>query len=84
MSLVIYRGPSAYDPAVQILAVLVTDSSNRKTGRMAQVFILRADTAPHTAQRLGLDEAVCGRCPLRPIWPLSRARPWNGPITSPT
>ena len=65
-SLVVYRGPSAYDPSVTIRAVLVPDSDNSKTGNMAQLFILRDDVAPHTAQKTGQDSAVCGSCPLRP------------------
>ena len=66
MGIVVYRGPSAYDPSVQIRAVLVSESDNSKTGNMAQLFILRDDVAPHTAQRTGQDSAVCGSCPLRP------------------
>jgi hypothetical protein len=66
MSLVIYRGPSAYDPSVTIRAVLVPDSGNSKTGNMAQLFILHDAVAPQVAQRTGEDAAVCGSCPLRP------------------
>jgi hypothetical protein len=65
-SLVVYRGPSAYDPSIEIMGILTRGSDNAKTGSMAQLFILRADVAPHTAQKLGLDAAVCGSCPLRP------------------
>lgn len=65
-ALVLYRGPSRYDPTQTIRAVLVTKSRNSKTGRMGQVFVLPEDTAPHTAQRTGADAAVCGQCPLRP------------------
>ena len=66
MSLVVYRGPSQYDPRVIIRAVLVTDSANSKTGNMSQLFILHDTVAPHVAQRTGDDSAVCGHCPLRP------------------
>jgi hypothetical protein len=64
--LVVYRGPSAYDPSTTIRAVLVLKSSNRKTGNMAQLYILHDATPPHTAQRTGEDAAVCGDCPFRP------------------
>jgi hypothetical protein len=68
MPLVIYRGPSAYDPSVTIRAVLTADSANVKTGSMAQLFILDDETAPHTAQKTGADRSVCGTCPLRPVY----------------
>jgi hypothetical protein len=72
-SLVIYRGPSLYDPATIIRAVLVLKSSNVKTGDMAQLHILLDAVAPHTAQATGQDAAICGGtckgggCPLRPV-----------------
>lgn len=65
-SLVVYRGPSAYDPSATIRAVLVPHSSNGKTGDMAQLHILPDSVEPHRAQRTGEDAAVCGSCPLRP------------------
>jgi hypothetical protein len=66
MALVIYRGPSAYDPSTTIRAVLTADSANVKTSSMAQLFILHDSVAPHVAQHSGDDAAVCGLCPLRP------------------
>jgi hypothetical protein len=65
-SLVVYRGPSEYAPRSTIRAVLVLKSTNRKTGNMAQLHILHDRVEPHTAQRTGRDQAVCGGCPLRP------------------
>jgi hypothetical protein len=65
-SLVVYRGPSEYDPATIIRAVLVLSSTNRKTGDMVQLHILHDSVAPHTAQQTGADSAVCGACPFRP------------------
>lgn len=67
MSLVIYRGPSCFDPTRTIRAVLTADSANSKTGNMAQLYILDDLIAPHTAQKTGDDASVCGACPLRPI-----------------
>jgi hypothetical protein len=49
-----------------IRAVLTLKSSNAKTGDMAQLWILRDDMAPHTAQRVGADASICGDCPFRP------------------
>ncbi len=67
MSYVAYRGPSSLDPTVTIMAIVVLDSANSKTGPMAQLFIVPQDEAPHNAQRSGLDAAVCGDCPFRPL-----------------
>lgn len=64
-SFVVYRGPSALDGAT-IRVVLTRSSANRKTGPMAQLFIVRDDKAPHLAQKDGTDASVCGDCPFRP------------------
>ena len=65
MSLIIYEGPSEYDGAPTV-AIATFKSKNRKTGTMAQIWIMRADVEPHDAQRTGDDASVCGACPLRP------------------
>ncbi len=64
---VVYRGPSSLDPTVTIMGIVVLDSANTKTGPMAQLFIVPQDEAPHHAQASGLDQAVCGDCPFRPL-----------------
>ena len=64
-SFVVYRGPSALDGET-IRVVLTRGSANRKTGDMAQLFIVRDDKAPHLAQKDGTDASVCGDCPFRP------------------
>ena len=65
----IYAGPSAIDGA-PIRAVLTgadgRSSRNRKTGPMAQLWILPADRPVWPAVRAGQDVAVCGDCPRRP------------------
>lgn len=66
-SYVAYRGPSTLDPSVTIMAIVTLDSANSKTGPMAQLFIVPQDEAPHIAQKTGLDAAVCGDCPFRPL-----------------
>lgn len=65
--IIVYEGPSLLtdDPIVAILTGLRNGSANRKTGGMLQLWILRRYTDPLTANRLGLDDAVCGRCPHR-------------------
>jgi len=57
-SLVIFRDALRF-------ATLTFSSSNRKTGRMAQLQILARGSDPVQAVNSGADEAVCGDCPLR-------------------
>jgi hypothetical protein len=68
-SFVVYRGPSAFDdkPVVAIVSGAGGATRNQKTGPMAQLWILRADVAPHEAQKTGEDQSVCGDCSLRPL-----------------
>jgi len=84
---VVYEGPSELNgkPIVAIITGLVTPSTNRKTGPMAQLWILDATTEPHVAVKTGEDESVCGDCPARNKWcyvttfqgPLSIYRTWK-------
>jgi len=84
---VVYEGPSELNgkPIVAIVTGLVTPSTNRKTGPMAQLWILDATTEPHVAVKTGEDESVCGDCPARGKWcyvttfqgPLSIYRTWK-------
>jgi hypothetical protein len=65
----VYRGPSAIDgsPIRVIVTGVARPSQNRKTGAMAQVWILADGTGAGTAMdamRSGRDAAVCGACPL--------------------
>ena len=64
---ILYEGPSVLtgEPIVAILTGLVRPSRNRKTGSMAQTWILRQDRPPLEAIRDGSDAAICGDCPLR-------------------
>ena len=85
--MVVYEGPSELNgkPIVAIITGLVTPSTNRKTGPMAQLWILDATTEPHLAVKTGEDESVCGDCPARNKWcyvttfqgPLSIWRTWK-------
>lgn len=70
-SAVIYSGPSAIDNK-PIAAIATTGSGNRKTGAMVQVWIMRRDIDPVTANRTGADFSICGNCPLK-------GRPNNNP-----
>lgn len=63
-NVIVYRGPSEIDGA-PIIGVVTMSSVNKKTGNMAQLWILRADTDPVSALRSGADYSVCGNCPFR-------------------
>jgi len=61
---VIYEGPSQLDgnPIVVIAIGFKTGSSNRKTGKMIQTYIMRADSLPTEAVQSGDDFSICGNC----------------------
>ena len=59
---IVYEGPSLYD-GKPIVVLVQTGSKNRKTGDMAQTYILRSDIDPISASRTGGDKAICGNCP---------------------
>jgi hypothetical protein len=64
---ILWSGASLIDgaPIVAIAVGLANDSSNRKTGAMLQTYILRSDTDPNNAVRMGADASICGDCPHR-------------------
>lgn len=64
--MIIYEGPSRLGDG-RIVAILTTGSANRKTGPMAQLWILVAGSPPVVAAREGDDELICGRCLHRPL-----------------
>lgn len=72
-SAVLWQGSSPVDGA-PLVVIATTDSTNVKTGNMAQTYILRADMAPHHAVATGADASTCGDCAMRPV----NARP-RGP-----
>lgn len=61
---IIDRGNSPIDGKPYV-AILTLNSTNRKTGNMAQVWILREDISPVEAVQSGDDRSVCGDCPHR-------------------
>jgi hypothetical protein len=67
---IVWEGLSPIDGAP--IVVIVTGlsgraSHNRKTGDMAQTWILRSDVDPIAAMRDNGDRAICGDCPLRGV-----------------
>lgn len=63
-SSIIYNGPSLIDGS-PIVCIAIIKSGNSKTGNMIQTHILRADTDPLTASKIGLDFGICGNCQHR-------------------
>ena len=68
----IWRGPSRLRghegaPVVLIATGFDKGSTNRKTGTEIQTWIIRQDCPPTEAVRQGIDDAICGNCPLRPV-----------------
>lgn len=61
---IIDRGNSPIDGQPYV-AILTVKSNNRKTGNMAQVWILREDVNPVAAVQSGDDYSICGNCPHR-------------------
>jgi hypothetical protein len=61
---ILQRSPSPINGA-PIVVILTLNSANRKTGNMAQVWILREDINPIEADKTGGDISVCGNCPHR-------------------
>lgn len=61
---IIDRGQSPID-GQSYVAILTLNSSNRKTGNMAQVWILCEDINPVEAVQTGKDVTICGNCPHR-------------------
>lgn len=60
-------GPSRLQPEVEIATIAIFNSSNDKTGNVVQVYYLPTAEHPLDAVKTGLDAAVCGDCPLRPV-----------------
>ena len=61
---IIDQGSSPLDGKPYV-AILTTNSSNRKTGNMCQVWIIRSDINPVEAIQTGDDYSICGDCPHR-------------------
>jgi len=61
---VIDRGLSPIDGQPYV-AILTLESTNRKTGNMAQVYILCENINPVEAVQTGKDATICGDCPHR-------------------
>jgi len=59
----LYHGPSVLDPSRTIAAILTLKTSNRKTGNMAQVWIIDAGPLnPVELSKAKQDDSICGNC----------------------
>lgn len=61
LGFIAWEGKSWIDGS-PIMAVVTLKTSNRKTGDMAQVWILRSDLDPVAAIKSGGDRSICGSC----------------------
>lgn len=61
---IVFEGASQLngDP---IVGIVTMKSTNRKTGNMAQLWILRSDMRPVETSQNKKDDAICGNCKLR-------------------
>jgi hypothetical protein len=59
----LYRGPSSIDGG-RIIAI-TTETSNKKTGDLVQIWILNANMLPLQAVASNADRSVCGDCKHR-------------------
>ena len=58
---IVYEGASRFDRK-PIVAIITMNTTNEKTGNMAQLWILRSDIEPHQAIKTGDDQSICGGC----------------------
>ncbi len=63
---VLWEGKSRLDQS-PIVVIVTLSSINRKTGDMAQTWILHQDVRPAEAVRTGADRSICGDCAHRPF-----------------
>jgi len=61
---ILQRGVSPID-GNPFVVIMTMSTSNRKTGDMIQVWILRDDVNPVAAVAMGDDITICGDCPHR-------------------
>jgi hypothetical protein len=66
-SYIAWEGGSLIDgsPIALILTGFISPTSNRKTGRLLQTWIIQQKIIPTYAAKSGLDSGICGDCPLK-------------------
>lgn len=58
---ILFEGASLFDKK-PIVGIVTYNTSNEKTGNMAQLWIIRSDIKPNHAVKSGDDQSVCGGC----------------------
>lgn len=58
---ILFEGASLFDKK-PIVGIVTYNTSNEKTGNMAQLWIIRSDIKPNHAVKTGDDQSVCGGC----------------------
>jgi hypothetical protein len=70
--MLLYEGPSLLDGTP--IVVIATEDSNPKTGKMLFTWILRQDRPPEVAAYDGSDDAICGDCKFRALYPIPQGQ----------
>jgi len=78
--LIVYEGPSMLTGHPIVAIITTRPSKNKKTGNMAQVWILRSDMSPMKAKWTGGDAAICGACVYRGVQKRVKVRYASGTI----
>ena len=64
LGFILYEGPSMLT-GEPIVAIVTLKTSNRKTGDMAQVWVIGAEVNPVELSQTKADSSICGNCPHR-------------------
>lgn len=65
LGVILHRGTSAFDGSPYVVIMPLGKSSNSKTGKMLQTYIIRSHVHPVQAVRTGGDVGICNDCPMR-------------------
>jgi hypothetical protein len=65
LGVILHRGRSSFDGSPYVVIMPLGRSSNKKTGKMLQTYIIRSHVHPLAAVQSGGDVAICNDCPMR-------------------
>jgi hypothetical protein len=65
LGVILHRGRSSFDGSPYVVIMPLGKSSNAKTGKMLQTYIIRSHVHPLAAVQSGGDVAICNDCPMR-------------------
>jgi hypothetical protein len=65
LGVILHRGRSSFDGSPYVVIMPLGKSSNAKTGKMLQTYIIRSHVHPLAAVQTGSDVAICNDCPMR-------------------